>query len=85
MERCAVAACVGRRAAALSPSEQFHELFNGESGVGDDAAERAGSEPLVVGNNGPGGRLVAAEDHVATGLAAEYEPGALKGGTDFNA
>jgi hypothetical protein len=69
----------------LLPSEQSHELVNGESGIGDDAAERTGSDLLVVGNNGPGVRLVAAEDHVAAGLAAEDEPGVLKGGTDFNA
>ncbi len=67
------------------PSEQLHELFNGESGVRYDAAERAGSEPLVLGNDGPGVRLVAAEDHVAAGLAAEDESRALEGGADFKA
>jgi hypothetical protein len=64
------------------PSKQLHELFNGESGVGDDAAERAGSDLLVVGNNGPGVRLVAAQDHVAAGLTPEYEAGTLEDGTD---
>jgi hypothetical protein len=61
------------------------ELFNGESGVGDDATERAGSELLVVGNNGPRVRLVAAKHYVAAGLAAEDEPGALQGSADFTA
>jgi hypothetical protein len=70
---------------ALLPSEQLYELFNGESGVRDDAAERAGSKPLVLGYNGPGVRLVAAQNHVATRLAAEDEPSALKGGADLEA
>ena len=39
---------------------------------------------LVVGNDGPGVRLVAAEDHVAAGLAAEDKSGALQGGTDLD-
>lgn len=63
---------------AFSPSAKFHKLFDGESGVGDDPAERA--DLLVVGNDDSGVRPVAAEDHVAAGLAAEDEPGALKGG-----
>ena len=58
-------------------------LSNREAGIWNDAAERAGSDALVVGNNDPGVRLLAAEDHVATLLAAEDEPGALKGGADF--
>jgi len=57
--------------AALSPSKQLHERFDGKPSVGDDAAERAGSELLVVGNDNPGVRLVGAEDHVAAALAAE--------------
>jgi len=59
------------RSAGLSPSKQLHELSDGKPSVGDDAAERAGSELLVVGNDNPGVRLVAAEDHVAAALAAE--------------
>jgi hypothetical protein len=73
------------RAAASSPTEQLHELFNGEPGVRDDAAQGAGSEPLMVGNNGSGVRYVAAEYHVASGLAAKDEPGALEGGTSLKA
>jgi hypothetical protein len=49
-------------------------LLDGESCVGDDSAERAQSDLLVVGNHDPGVRLVAAEDHVAAVLAAENEP-----------
>jgi hypothetical protein len=71
--------------AALSAPEQFHELFNGQTGVCDDAAERAGSQLLVVWDDGPGVRSVAAKDHVAAGLAAENESGALKGCADFKA
>jgi hypothetical protein len=73
------------RAAALSPSEQLLESFNAKSGVGDDAAQCAGADLLVVGNNDPGIRLIAAQNHVAAGLTAEHEPGALKGGADFAA
>ena len=72
-------------APALLPSEQLHELFNGESGVRYDAAQRAGSEPLVLGYHGPGIRLAAAQNHVATRLAAEDEPGALEGSADLKA
>jgi hypothetical protein len=38
---------------------------------------------LVIGNDDPGVRLVAAEDHVAAGLAAEDEPSVCKCRTDF--
>jgi hypothetical protein len=67
------------------PPKQLQELFDSEAGVRDDAAERAGSKRLVVGNNDPGIRLVAAEDHVAASLAAEDESGALKGGAHLKA
>jgi hypothetical protein len=39
--------------------------------------------PLVVGNNGPGVRLIATKNHVAALLAAEDEPDALEGRPDF--
>jgi len=39
----------------------------------------------MVGNNGSGVGLIAAKDHVAAALAAENEPGAFKGGADFEA
>jgi len=71
--------------ATLSPSEQLHKLFDGEPGIGDDSAERARSDLLVVGNDDPGVRSVAAEDHMAAGLAAENEPGARKSSADFKA
>ena len=58
-----------RRAVPLSPSEQLHELVNRQSSVGDDATQRAGSKLLVVGDNDPGVRSIAPEDHVAAGLA----------------
>jgi len=69
----------------LSPSEEFHELFDGEAGIGNDSPERAQSDLLVVGNDDPGVRLVAAEDHVAAGLAAEDESRPFQRGADFNA
>jgi hypothetical protein len=65
--------------------KQFDELFHGESSVGDDASERAGSELLVVGNNRPRVGLLAAKHHMASGLAAENEASALKRGADFTA
>jgi len=68
------------RTAALSPSEKFHELFDGEPCIGDDSAQRARSDLVVIGNDDPGVRLVAAEDHMAAGLAS-----ALKGCADFKA
>jgi len=71
------------RSAALSPSEELDELFDGEPGVGDDAAERAGSQLLMVRDDGPGVRLATAQDHMAAGLAAEDEPRALKSSVDF--
>jgi hypothetical protein len=48
----------------------LHELFNGQTGVCDDTPERAGSDVFVVRNDGPGVRLTAAQDHVASALAA---------------
>jgi hypothetical protein len=72
-----------RDPATLSAPKQFDELFNGESSVGDDATEGAGSKPLVVGNNHPSVGLVAAEHHVATGLSAEHKSHALQSGADF--
>lgn len=69
----------------MSPPEKLRELFDGEPGIGDDSAERARSDLLVVGNDDPGVRLVAAEDHVAAGLATEDKPCALKGSADFKA
>jgi hypothetical protein len=69
----------------MLPFEQSNEFFNGESGVGDDAAKRAGAELLVVGNDGSGRRLATAQHHMAASLTAEDEPSALKGGADFPA
>jgi hypothetical protein len=47
-------------------------LIDGHSGVGDDAAEGAHTDLLVVGHDDPGMRLVAAENHVAATL--EHDP-----------
>jgi hypothetical protein len=41
--------------------------------AGDDAAEGARSDLLVVGHDNPSMRFVAAENHVAATLAAEHE------------
>ena len=60
-------------------------MIDGQSGVGDDAAERAGPDLLVVGDDGPGVGHLAAQDHVASGLAAEHEPGPLESGADVPA
>ena len=49
-------------------------MIDGHAGVGDDAAEGARSDLLVVGYDNSGMRFVAAEDHVAATLAAEHEP-----------
>jgi hypothetical protein len=66
-------------------SEQLDELFNGQPGIGNDPTERAGSDLLMVGDNGPCVRLVAAKHHVAAGLAAEDKPRAFQGSADFTA
>ena len=68
-----------------SSSEQLHELIDCETGVRDDPAQRAGSNSLVIGNNDPRIRLVAAQHHMAAGLPAEDKPDALQSGADFQA
>ena len=69
----------------LSPSQQIHELFNRKSGVGDDAAECAGADLFVVGDNGTGVRFIPAQNHMAACLAAKDEAGAFQGGAYFTA
>src|SRR5262249_8402595 len=64
---------------------RYMNLIKGESSIGDDPPERAGSKRLMVGNDHPRVRLVAAEDHMAAGLATENEPGALQRSTGFKA
>lgn len=49
-----------------------------------DPAHSAGSDLLVVGNNGSGLRIFAAQDHVTASLAAEYEAGTFERGLDFS-
>jgi hypothetical protein len=39
----------------------------------------------VIGDDSAGVRLVATQDHVAAGLAAEDKAGAFKGGANFSA
>ena len=56
-----------------SASEQLYELIDGHAGVGDNAAEGASSNLLMVGYYNSGMRFVAAENHVAPTLAAEHE------------
>jgi hypothetical protein len=70
---------------AASASEQLYELIDGHAGVGDDAAEGAHSDLLVVGYDNSGMRFVAAEDHVAATLAAEHEACTFQGGSHFSA
>jgi hypothetical protein len=67
---------------SLAP-KQFNKLLDREAGVRDDATESAGSNLLVVGNNGSRVRLMAAKHHVASGLSAKNEAGALQGGANF--
>jgi hypothetical protein len=58
----------------------LYELIDGHAGVGDDAAEGARSDLLVVGYDDPGMRLFAAENHVAATLAAKHEACPFQGG-----
>jgi len=68
-----------------SASEQLYELIDGHAGVGDDAAERARSDLLVVGHDDSGMRLVAAKNHVAATLASEHKACTFQGGPHFSA
>ncbi len=54
-------------------------MVNREPGVGKDAPQSAGPDYLVVGHYGTGVGRVAAQDHVAACLTAEYESSALQG------
>jgi hypothetical protein len=76
---------LSRHDAAPTAPKQFNELLDGEAGVGDDATQRAGSEPFVIGHDGPCIGFVATKHHVAAGLAAKNEPSALQGSADFTA
>jgi hypothetical protein len=69
----------------LSPPEELHELIDCHAGVGEDAAQRAGSDLHVVGNNDPGVWIVTSQDHMAAGLAAKHKPGAFERGADLTA
>jgi hypothetical protein len=69
----------------LSPSEQLHEQFNRETGIGDYAAEGAGADLFVVGDDDAGKRRIAAQDHVTAALAAEDESGSFQGSSHFTA
>jgi hypothetical protein len=71
--------------AARSSSQQLNELINSHAGVGNDAAESAGADLLVIGNDGAGERLIAAQDDMTASLATEDEAGSLQGGADFAA
>jgi hypothetical protein len=70
---------------AASASEQLYELIDSHAGIGDDAAEGARSDLLVVGHDNPNMRLVAAENHMAATLAAEHEACPFQGGPRFSA
>ena len=75
----------GERTRRDSASKQFNELFNREPSVSDDAAERAGTNLPVIGNNHSRVRVVATKHHVAASLASEDEPGALQRNANFTA
>jgi hypothetical protein len=63
--------------------EISQELIDGETGVGDDAPERALADLFVVGDDNTAIRNLAAEDHVAAGLPTKHEAGALQSPSDF--
>lgn len=66
-------------------SKQAYELFDVQSGIGDDAAQGSSANLLVVRDDGAGARIVPAQDHMAAGLATEHESGAFQRGADFTA
>jgi len=49
------------------------KLADGEAGIGNDPPERPLSDLAMIGDDHAGGRVVAAQDHVAAALAAEHE------------
>ena len=67
--------------ATALPPEQPHELLDRQPSVGDDPAERAGPDLLVVGNDDSGVRRVAPENHMTTRLSAEHEARTFQGGS----
>jgi hypothetical protein len=62
----------------LSP-DKLHELLNGKTCVGDDAAQGANPDLLVVWDDRSGVRVVAAQNNVASGLTSEYKTSPLEG------
>ena len=75
----------GFSTATASASEQLYELIYGHAGVGDDTAESARSDLLVVRYDNPSTRLVSAKNHVVAILAAEHEACPFQGGPHFSA
>jgi hypothetical protein len=69
----------------ISASQQSHELIEGQTGVRNDATERADSDLLVVGNHNASIRLVASQNHVTAALAAEDESDAFQSGAHITA
>ena len=68
-----------------SASEQRHKLLNSETCVGNNAAERADPHLLVIRNDNPCMRLIAAKHHVTAGLTAKNKADALKSSANLTA
>jgi hypothetical protein len=67
---------------ALS-AQQLLELADGEARVGDDPPHRSLSDLAMVGHDDTCIWLAAAQDHMAAGLAAKLEAGALQSRADL--
>lgn len=66
-------------------TQQFDKLLNSEACVGNDAAERADPQLLVIGNDDPCVGLITAKHHVTAGLTAKNEANTFQDSTDIPA
>lgn len=65
--------------------KQFDKLLTSEARVGNDAAERADPQLLVIGNDDPCVGPITAKHHVTAGLTAKNEASTLQGSADIPA
>jgi len=68
-----------------SVAKKIDKLIDRESGVSNDPAEDARSKLFVIGNDDPGVRSVAPENHMAARLSPKDKAGALQGRAYFPA
>jgi hypothetical protein len=67
-----------------SAPEKGHELFDRQSGVGDDVTECAGPDLPVVRHHDAGMRYVPPQNHVTSRLPPKDETRAFQGRADIS-